>query len=157
SITYLVRLRTAAMMVQVRSGPAIVMPPQGSAPSDSVSIPPASSGTISAPGRVPVTSGTMGAAPITMLVAESLRPVDDTVNALLLITLATSALGLLLAATAGLAVARRALRPLERMTATAQAIAADGDGALDRRLRLPEHGDEVGRLATTFDKMLDRI
>jgi two-component system OmpR family sensor kinase len=43
------------------------------------------------------------------------------------------------------------------MTATAQAIAAGGDGALDRRLRLPVHRDEVGRLATTFDRMLDRI
>jgi two-component system OmpR family sensor kinase len=92
-----------------------------------------------------------------MLVAESLRPVDDTVHSLLLITLAASALGLLLAGTIGLAVARQALRPLERMTATAQAIAAGGDGALDRRLRLPTQGDEVGRLATMFDQMLDRI
>jgi two-component system OmpR family sensor kinase len=54
-------------------------------------------------------------------------------------------------------VAGRALRPLERMTTTAQAIAAGGDAALERRLRLPAHGDEVGRLARTFDDMLDRI
>jgi two-component system OmpR family sensor kinase len=86
-----------------------------------------------------------------------LRAVDDTVSSLLLITLAASAVGLTLAAAVGLVVARRALRPLERMTATAQAIASGGDGALDRRLRLPAHGDEVGRLARTFDQMLDRI
>ncbi len=98
-----------------------------------------------------------GPSPVTMLVAESLRAVDDTVHSLLLITLAASAVGLTLAAAIGLVVARRALLPLERMTATAQAIATDGDGALDRRLRLPAHGDEIGRLARTFDQMLDRI
>ncbi len=157
STTYLVRLHTASVMVQVRSGPAIDLPPLGSAASGSVSVPPGSSGASLAPGEGPVASRTVGIPPVTMLVAESLRPVDDTVNALLLITLAASAAGLLLAAAAGLAVARRALRPLERMTATAQAIAAGGDGALDRRLRLSGHGDEVGRLATTFDHMLDRI
>jgi two-component system OmpR family sensor kinase len=43
------------------------------------------------------------------------------------------------------------------MTVTAQAIAMGGDGALDRRLHLPMQGDEVGRLAMTFDQMLDRI
>jgi signal transduction histidine kinase len=96
-------------------------------------------------------------APVTMLVAESLRAVDDTVHSLLLITLAASAVGLTLAAAIGLVVARRALLPLERMTATAQAIATGGDGALNRRLRLPAHGDEIGRLARTFDQMLDRI
>jgi two-component system OmpR family sensor kinase len=160
STTYLVRVSTISMMVQVRSGPTIAMPFPGSSSSGDVSIAgsaPARSGGATAPGDGPVTSSVVGATAVTQLVAESLRPVDDTVNALLLITLAASALGLLLAAAAGLAVARRALRPLERMTATAQAIAAGGDGALDRRLCLPANGDEVGRLATTFDHMLDRI
>jgi two-component system, OmpR family, sensor kinase len=108
------------------------------------------------PGAVQ-TPGFGQATGVTALAAQSLRSVDDTVHTLLVITSTASALGLVLAATVGLAVARRALRPLERMTATAQAIAAGGDGALDRRLRLPAHGDEVGRLARTFDQMLDRI
>jgi signal transduction histidine kinase len=92
-----------------------------------------------------------------LLTALSLRPVDRTVNTLVLVSLAASALGLLVAAALGAAVARRALRPLERMTATAQAIATGGDDALDQRLRFPPRGDEVSRLATTFDHMLDRI
>jgi two-component system OmpR family sensor kinase len=158
SITYLVRVRSLSMMVQDRSGPAIGMPVPGAPSLGSITVSGSapSDGTL-LPGDGPVTSGSVGAKPVMQLVAESLRPVDETVNALLLVTLAASAIGLLLAAAAGLAVARRALRPLERMTATAQAIAAGGDGALDRRLLLPEHGDEVGRLATTFDHMLDRI
>jgi two-component system OmpR family sensor kinase len=92
-----------------------------------------------------------------LLTALSLRPVDRTVNTLVLVSLAASTLGLLVAAALGAAVARRALRPLERMTATAQAIATGGDDALDQRLRFPPRGDEVSRLATTFDHMLDRI
>lgn len=140
--TYLVAMRTIRLTSIAGGAPTVICagrdcaaPPAGDAPPGSAA----------------------QAAPVTMLAAESLRPVDDTVRALLLITSTASAVGLALAATVGLAVARRALRPLERMTATAQAIAAGGDGALDRRLRLPAHGDDVGRLARTFDQMLDRI
>jgi two-component system OmpR family sensor kinase len=165
---FLVQVRTIPMMVQTGDvpggppgsppfGPPVgspgapdavwTMPPPGPPPFESV-LPPA--GTIRTTAGAPQTR-------VTVLAAESLRSVDDTVRALFLITLTASAFGLILAATAGLAVASRALRPLERMTATAQAIAAGGDGALDRRLLLPAHGDEVGRLALTFDQMLDRI
>jgi|GEM_PF-1965782 two-component system OmpR family sensor kinase len=105
----------------------------------------------------PAVGGGVKVMQLTALAAASLRPVDDTVNTLLLVTLTASALGLILAATAGLAVARRVLHPLQHMTAMAQAIAAGGDGALDQRLHLPAQGDEVGRLAGTFDQMLDRI
>lgn len=141
--TYQRNVGPTAYIVQVHSMPLPAMAVSTDQPPDA--------GAISAP-STPLTMKS-----VTVLVAESLRPVDDTVNALLLITLAASGLGLLLAATAGLAVARRALRPLDRMTATAQAIAAGGDRALDRRLNLPGRGDEIGRLATTFDHMLDRI
>ncbi|HVC35647.1 MAG TPA: ATP-binding protein [Chloroflexota bacterium] len=143
--TYLVQVRTISMTVTVQPGPTQL----------SVGSPPPL-GAVQTAGGVR-TMGAVGATRVTVLVAESLRSVDDTVHTLLLITLTASALGLVLAATIGLVVARHTLRPLERMTATAQAIAAGGDGALDRRLRLPAHGDEVGRLARTFDQMLDRI
>jgi len=131
--TYLVQVQTVSMAVQLQP--------------DSTQLKVDSSSTA---GGATLTS-------VTVLVAESLRAVDDTVHTLLLITLTASALGLALAALVGLVVARRALSPLERMTATAQAIATGGDGALDRRLRLPDDRDEVGRLARTFDQMLDRI
>jgi heavy metal sensor kinase len=50
--------------------------------------------------------------------------------------------------------ARRALQGVEEVTRTASAIAA---GALDRRVTVKARGDEIERLATAFNGMLDRI
>ncbi len=50
--------------------------------------------------------------------------------------------------------ARRALRGVEEVTWTAKEIA---DGALDRRVVVRSHDDELDRLAQTFNTMLDRI
>ena len=46
------------------------------------------------------------------------------------------------------------LRPLVRMTETAGRIAG---GDLSQRVRLPHGGDEIGKLADTFDLMISRI
>src|SRR3712207_2436584 len=51
-------------------------------------------------------------------------------------------------------VAGRALRPLQRVTATAQRL---GQDSLDARIRYSGADDEVAELAATFDAMLDRI
>jgi heavy metal sensor kinase len=61
---------------------------------------------------------------------------------------------LLLASAVGLFLAGRALGPIDRLTRAAQAIGADD---LTRRLDPPPHRDEVGRLALTFNGMLDRL
>ena len=61
---------------------------------------------------------------------------------------------LALGTAAGLFLAGRALRPIDRITRTAQAI---GAGNLQGRLGLAPRADEVGRLAATFDGMLDRL
>src|SRR5438132_319952 len=50
--------------------------------------------------------------------------------------------------------ARRTLRPLRRLTATAEELAA---GDLSARSRLVPRSDEVGALAASFDHMADRI
>lgn len=50
--------------------------------------------------------------------------------------------------------ARRALQGVEEVTRTATAIA---DGALGKRVSVNTGGDEIDRLATTFNTMLDRI
>lgn len=60
---------------------------------------------------------------------------------------------LLLAVAGGLFLAGRALDPIDRVTRTAAQIGAED---LGRRLNL-RGGDEVGRLAATFDRMLDRL
>ncbi|TMF02858.1 MAG: HAMP domain-containing protein, partial [Chloroflexi bacterium] len=63
-------------------------------------------------------------------------------------------LTLVLASAGGLFLAGRALDPIDRITRAAAAIGADD---LSRRLNLRGTRDEVGRLAATFDRMLDRL
>ena len=62
--------------------------------------------------------------------------------------------GLVMSALAGWLVTRRMLRPLEMMAAQAQAIGAD---TLDDRLHVPNPTDEVGRLGSSFNALLDRL
>ena len=59
-----------------------------------------------------------------------------------------------LAVFAGGAIARRGLAPLDRIAALASEIEAHD---LSARLELPPRADELGRLAATFDRMLDRL
>lgn len=62
---------------------------------------------------------------------------------------------MMLAATAGgYWLARRALAPIKLITETAQRITAQ---QLDRRLDVPEVRDELSRLATTLNEMIDRL
>lgn len=62
--------------------------------------------------------------------------------------------GLLLAASLGWFMARRALGGVEHITETARQI---GKGDFDRRVIVSNRGDEIDRLATTFNVMLDKI
>lgn len=60
----------------------------------------------------------------------------------------------LLAGFAGYYLAARALAPIDKITNTARRISTED---LSARLNLPDSGDEVSRLANTFDEMLARI
>lgn len=60
----------------------------------------------------------------------------------------------LFAALGGYFLAGRALKPVDEITDTARRISAED---LSARLNLPDHGDELGRLASTFDDMLARL
>ena len=60
---------------------------------------------------------------------------------------------LLMALIGGYWLASRAMRPVQRITRTAQTIS---ETDLSRRLNLNAH-DEIGELAHTFDQMLDRL
>jgi signal transduction histidine kinase len=66
----------------------------------------------------------------------------------------TAPVVLLLAIAGGIFLAGRALDPIDHITRTAAAISAED---LSQRLSLPRANDEVGRLAGTFDLMLDRL
>lgn len=67
---------------------------------------------------------------------------------------ASSLAALLLVALVGSLAVRRALRPLDRMAATADVIRA---GDLTRRVASTDPSTEVGRLATALNAMLERI
>ena len=87
-------------------------------------------------------------------VSQSLESADAVARALLTSLL----IGLPVVAGAsglgGYLLAGRALAPIDKMTGTARRISAEG---LSERLRLPRSNDELGRLAVTFDEMLDRL
>jgi heavy metal sensor kinase len=63
-------------------------------------------------------------------------------------------IAVLLAGASGYYLARRALRPIDRMTTEAASITAD---RLRTRLPIENPGDELGRLATVFNQMLQRL
>jgi two-component system, OmpR family, sensor kinase len=78
--------------------------------------------------------------------------VDSTVDRLWVLIAAGVLGATLLASLAGLAIARRAMRPISSLTATARKIADTGDPS--RRMPEPRVDDEVGELARTLEQML---
>lgn len=86
--------------------------------------------------------------------AQSLGSVNDTVEDLRAQLFLGIPLVILFAGFGGYFLANRALRPIRQITKTAQEITARD---LSRRLAYRGAMDEVGSLAETFDKMLERL
>lgn len=86
--------------------------------------------------------------------AQSLSQSDRAIGSLRAQVLLGLPLILVLAGLGGLLLADRALRPVDRISRTAQSIEGSD---LTRRIKYQGPPDEVGRLATTFDQMLDRL
>ena len=87
-------------------------------------------------------------------VARTLEDIQDTLQRLLGALLISIPLLVCGAAVGGYVLAARALAPIDTITRTARRISAED---LHARLDLPPTDDEVGRLAATFDTMLDRL
>jgi len=87
-------------------------------------------------------------------VSRSLQPMADTLFNLKLIMFISIPLYILFASAGGWFLANRALRPIDYITKTAREISK---GDLNQRLRMPRTEDEVGRLAVTFDEMLNKL
>lgn len=87
-------------------------------------------------------------------VAESLEPTREVSEHLLALMLLGFPLMLSIAGFGGLFLADRALRPIDRIIRTAQAISSKD---FTQRIGYRGPADEVGRLATTLDRMLDRL
>jgi heavy metal sensor kinase len=88
-------------------------------------------------------------------VIQSMDPVEDALERLLKALLIGGGVLLFFAALGGYILSARALRPIDHITQTAQRIAGGED--LSARLNLPDTGDEVSRMAATFDAMLVRL
>jgi heavy metal sensor kinase len=87
-------------------------------------------------------------------VGMSLESLHRTRHRFLIIMAAVLPVGLLLAGGGGWLSARRALKPVDRMTETARRISAEN---LTGRLEEMKTGDELDRLAKTLNAMLGRL
>jgi signal transduction histidine kinase len=92
--------------------------------------------------------------PSVLVTVESLAPADRSVHRVVVLFLIGGPAALLLTAAGGWWLARKALRPVERMTEQADLLGAE---SLDGRLEVPRTEDEVARLARTLNAMLDRV
>lgn len=94
-------------------------------------------------------------------VAQSLVSIEQVRDGLVDVLSEGMVVALVLAIVAGLGLARRLLRPIDKITETAHRIEASGD--LSRRIPEAHHSkekftfDEVSRLAATFNAMLARL
>jgi signal transduction histidine kinase len=88
-------------------------------------------------------------------VARSLAEQDQHLNTLRRNLLIGSGVATIVAFGVGWILAGSALRPVHRITQTAQAISAERD--LGRRVQYTGSNDEVGQLATTFNAMLTEL
>ena len=89
-----------------------------------------------------------------IVVAESLRQVDESVDRVLLLLLLALPAALAATALGGWWLARKALRPVEEMTSKAEQIGID---RLHERIVPPRTDDEIEHLALTLNAMLDRL
>ncbi|HLO29189.1 MAG TPA: ATP-binding protein [Anaerolineales bacterium] len=85
---------------------------------------------------------------------KSLGGEEESLDRLRTVLLIGTGLLSLLAGFAGYFLVARALAPIDEITETAHRISTED---LSARLNLPDTGDEVSRLANTFDEMLRRI
>lgn len=90
-----------------------------------------------------------------VLVASSTKDLNDTIATLHALTLLAAALATAAGAAAAALLVRGALQPLARLDRAAGEIERTGDAS--RRLPDPHRADEVGRLTTTLNAMLDSL
>lgn len=110
----------------------------------------------SIPVRVYTTPIRAQGAPLALQVARPLQAAHETLQALRRRLVVLGLAGVGIAGLLGYAVARRAVGPVRALTGVAEEVAATGD--LTRRIDTAHLADdELGRLARTFNTMLDRL
>ncbi|MDQ2896026.1 MAG: HAMP domain-containing protein, partial [Actinomycetota bacterium] len=91
-----------------------------------------------------------------LLVALPLNDINHTLSSQLLLLGLIAAAGVLLAGLLGLLVARTALAPIARFTRQTETIASNPERLENQRLDV-HGGDELARLASTFNRTLDAL
>lgn len=99
-------------------------------------------------------SGSTGTPNAVAQLAVSLDEVDATLASLRMALLVVGAVALTMALVVVAFVTAMGLRPLARVAQVADRVA---DGDLTARAGLPSGGDEIGRLARAFDRMVGRL
>lgn len=92
--------------------------------------------------------------PMLLQVLRSRAALDQEFQSYIWMVLTLGPLAVLVAVGAGYALARGALAPIEKITATAERISAE---KLTERVEAPNPNDELGRLATTLNQTFDRL
>jgi two-component system OmpR family sensor kinase len=101
--------------------------------------------------RITITPANVG---FIAVAGGSLEPLDDELEALREVLLYIVPLALMMAGAGGWFLARRSLAPVAAMADQARRI---GVGDLSARLPVTTPGDELGRLASTFNDLLERL
>ena len=99
---------------------------------------------------IPETDG----APLYVVVGATLESRKEALDGLLALLVIGAPAALVISSLAGWVLAGAALRPVERLRREASAISISD---ADHRLPVPDTGDELARLATTLNSMLDRL
>jgi len=87
-------------------------------------------------------------------ISRSISTTLDTLKKIKIIIFTTTPLFIFFATLSSLFLARWALAPIDSITKTASEIEK---GDLSRRIKTPMANDEIGRLARTFNKMIERL
>src|SRR5207302_2535113 len=106
------------------------------------------------PSRILATAATRGGRRLVLLVGVTLENRAETLTQFRDELLIAGPLALLLATGVGYLLAGVSLRQVERMRRRAADISAQTPG---ERLPIPRSGDEIERLGTTLNEMLDRL
>jgi heavy metal sensor kinase len=94
-----------------------------------------------------------GIQPAALVIARSTKQIDQALTGLVRTLIIAVPLALALAAAGGIFLARRALKPVDKIAQTAREI---GEGDLSQRINVNTK-DELGRLAATLNEMIGRL
>jgi heavy metal sensor kinase len=108
---------------------------------------------LAVPVNIAVAGPPPGIQPATLVIARSTRQIDQALAGLLRTLAIAVPMALAFAAGGGLFLARRALKPVDEISQTAQEI---GETDLSRRINVNTK-DELGRLAATLNEMIGRL